>query len=435
MTPSAPASSTATTAGSGSTRETEPARSPENGGSSAQLPQQSPRGEAPLLCPHCKSNPGGQTGDFGAMEAPCPMPDRPLDAALERRFRSAELRAAVTREFSQELSWGELTEDFGLHPSEEATTTISGELAIDGEIVYRPCHDKVYAPVTIRFATADGKLALNMRGEVGLSRSELGWAEGSAPVFTVFGKDDLSTARGTLDLGFDPNKVQLGELYFSLVGVADSVYGKLRIAMLEFADEATREAALQPSDTPPPRKGWEVTAAQFPHDRCDGQGRPVAHDEALPELGGATAQQLFAASAARLGTAHPIDATWPDGQATRVTFGLGELPAQTACVAISPYDPSSLSVESAVRAHSEDGMMDVTFPRTLVHFAPYTTVAQRLTFHSPGDRLNDDVLPWPVGEVRWQNGANAPSTGSVYLPDDVRMLAWPHCAHTGTCDQ
>jgi hypothetical protein len=292
----------------------------------------------------------------------------------------------------------------------------------------------VYAPVTIRFATADGKLELAMRGEVGLAPHELGWPEGSPPVFTVLGKDDLSTARGTLDLGLDPSKVQLGELFFSLVGTAESVYGTLRIRMLEFADEATRELALQPSDTPPPRKAWEVAAAQFPHDRCDGHGRPVAHDEALPELGGATAQQLFAASAARLGPAHAIDATWPDAQATRVTFELGELPMQTACVEITPTDPWSRRVAAAGRARSDDGVLDVTFPRTLVHFAPYTTVAQRLTFHSPGDRLNDDVFPSPVGEVRWQNGAIAPSTGSVHLPDDARSLAWPHCAHTGTCD-
>lgn len=413
-------------ANNGATRGDDPGQTPVDRGPGADPPQ-APAADAPLLCPHCKPNPGGQTGDFGnSMAEPCPMPNRPLDAALEQRFRSAELRAAATRDFSQQLTWGDITESLGLqNPS--ADTTITGTIRVDGEFLYSPCTDSVHAPATIRFATADGKLALALQGGVGLGPHELGWPAGTAPVFTVGGGDDLSTAHGTLDIGVDPSKVQMGELFFSLVGLADGVYGSLRIRMHDFADEATRQAAQQPTDTPPPRVIHEVAVAQFPRNHCDGHGRPVALDQALPELGGATAQQVFADSSALLGAEHPIDATWLDDGATSVVIDLGEPPAQGACVQTSWNDPWMLRFASGASARSEDGKLDVSFASTEIGVRPYTGQVQRVLFPAPLDQ--------PTGGIAWPDGLDAPSDGAINpLSGQDGELAWPPCAHAEPCN-
>ena len=420
-------------AGNGGMRADDPVREPGNAGGPAADPRgNSGTGEAPLLCPHCVENPGGQTGDFGStpMVEPCPMPVRALDAALERRFGTTELRAAATREFSQQLTWGEISEELGLqNPSGE--TTITGSIEVDGEFRYSPCLDVVYAPATIRIATADGKLALSMRGGVGRTAHELGWPDGTTPIFWVGGGDDLSTARGTLDLGFDPSKVQMGELSFSLVVLADGVYGSLRIRMNDFADEATRmaaqQAAQQPSDTSPPRVIREVAVAQFPRDACDGHGRPVARDEALPELGGATAEQIFDEAAARLGAEHAFDATWLDDSATRAAIELGELPEQGICVAISSYDPWTVTASTGARARSEDGKLDVTFRRTQLALKPYTAQLQRVHFPAPLDQ--------PTGGLAWPDGLDAASAGAINpLSGQDGELAWPPCKHAEPCN-
>jgi len=181
---------------------------------------------APLVCPGCKPDPGGQTGDLGLTAEPCPMPARPLDAALEQRFRSDELRAAFDGlEFSEALSWGDV-KDLGT-----GLKAVWNDRIIDGAITlgafeYDPCGDDVGAPATVTFTTRDGTLAATAHGLLVVRANELGRPADAAPSFQLYAHDDLTTARGRLDLMADPAVVHDADLDVSIGGTPGKLHGR-----------------------------------------------------------------------------------------------------------------------------------------------------------------------------------------------------------------
>jgi hypothetical protein len=372
--------------------------------------------QAPLVCPHCRPHPGGQTGDFGtAQAAPCPMPSRPLDAELAQRFRSEDLRTTATRTFSQMLTWGEIEDDgTGLKES-WSETTIDGEITI-GAFEYRPCLDGVAAPVTIHFSTADGQLDSAAYGEVELLASQREWLADHDPIMVLSAKGDLSTAHGTLDLDPDPNEVQVAELLFNLLIVGDEVHGGLRARLIEYPDEEARLAAEQPTDIPTHGTIYERAAAYFPHDACNGAGRAVAVDASLSELQDASAADLFAQVAGLVGQASPLAAKARDGAATALVIDLGALPEE-ACVAIPAWGTWSVRLASNASARSEDETLDVTFPVTEISLAPYSSEVDAVQF--------PNAIGAAKGAMSWPDGMNEPSRGWVATGDGEVELRWP----------
>jgi hypothetical protein len=290
----------------------------------------------------------------------------------------------------------------------------------------------VYASATAHFATRDGKLETTVHGSIELAPDALGWPEGEPPpVFAFSGKDDLTAARGTFDLGIDPSRVQEGVMYFSLIATTGAVHGDLRIQLLEYPDEAARLAAKTPTDTPGPIWGYERAVAQFPHDACDRNGRLVALDEALPEFGGATAEALATSAAAHLGSEHPLDASWPDGKRSRAVVELAVNPAQ-ACVT-SGYgnggNPSVWSVRmlAEAKAHSEDGALAFAMPWYDLGVAPYPADVVMVSAYEP--TLGPGLV------VRWPEGAGSASEGWIEETELGQSLAWPPCTHSEACDR
>jgi hypothetical protein len=354
------------------------------------------------------------------------MPDQPLDAALAQRFRIEEVRAAATRSFSQAMTWGAVEEHGAGLREVWSQTTIDGELSV-GDFVYASCADAVKGAASLRFATGDGKLEMTVGGEIVVRAARLGWPAGEAPIIHFIGRNDLSDARGSFDLGVDPSKVQSGEFRLFLTAVGEEVYGHMRVRLHEYPDEAARLAAQHPTDTPGPVTIHERGMAYFPFDECKGLGRRVASDSALPELGGGSGQALFARVEPLLGAAHPFDATWLDGSAGR---GIIELGASTeeVCTGTDAWDTEwFVRFDAEVRGRSDDGTFELTLPWFEITVDPYSSEVQYLG--AQRHPLND-----PAIRVLWPDGIDASSEGWISDSETGRHLAWPPCTHAESCD-
>jgi hypothetical protein len=171
----------------------------------------------------------------------------------------------------------------------------------------------------------------------------------------------------------------------------------------------------------------ERGAAYFPYDECKGQGRRVASDAALPELGGGSGQALFTRVEPLLGAAHPFDGTWLDGSAARGIIELGDA-TEEVCVGTNPWeDPWFGRFDAEARGRSEDGAFELTLPWFEITVHPYSSEARYVG--SERRPLND-----PAIRVLWPDGMDAPSEGWISDADRGRQLAWPPCTHAESCD-
>lgn len=387
--------------------------------------------EPPVLCPSCRSDAGGQTSDFGSSAPLCDMPNLPLDADLSAHFRVDELRAAVTRTFSEALTWGAIEADdvgrgnaiWGTFEDEHvdwvetwSDTVIDGEITL-GDFTYSPCGRGVVAPAEVSFATRDGKLAATAHGRLWLGESRLGWPEGGSPLFVLYARADLSAAHGTLDLQADASKIQAADLLFTLEGRPDHVQGSMRARLLEYPDEGEyQNAQLIPNDRVVHVTTYERAAARFPYDeRCAELARWAGSDEALPELGGATINDVVSQQLAPLfTTAQAQDAQWIGSNgATRVTMSLNADQPAGGCA-------SMWFVELGVSAHarSEDGLIDVDLSKVTVDVRPYSTAINMVELANPTTGV--------AAAMGWVDGSGGQSNGWIDLAP-AQSLVWPPC--------
>jgi hypothetical protein len=366
--------------------------------------------DAPLLCRFCKTAPPASGSGFGPS---CGTPDAPLDAMLRERFRIDEVTDAMNGPFSQKLTWGAVA-DQGIGLSKPASETrIEGEVML-GDFRYHPCTDSVSATATVRFATADGQLGATVSGDMNLSADALGWPKGAMPELSMIAFDDLSTARGTLDLGADPNKLELGEMVFSLTRASEGDRGFVRVRLIEFPNQAAFDAANVVTDTPSERTLHEVAVGLFPLDHCNGHGRPFEGEDLSGALGGETWHDVLAQAWTKLGSPQDVDAQWQtSGKSTSVHVELGQLPMSVCADGWTAQFTMSGHVRSA------DGIVDQPLTTGQITVDPYTTTVSSLSLDAP-NFMAEVNLPAPPG---------AKSSGSATRDDAqhivVDTLIWP----------
>lgn len=367
--------------------------------------------DAPRVCRFCKAS---APGDSPALtQAACPTPAAPLDAVQRARFRVDEVMNVMNGPFSQALTWGTVTDD-GIGLAKPASETrIEGDVTL-GDFVYHDCFDNVSARATVRFATADGQLAATVHGTLALSPDALGWPAGATPELSLTAIDDLSTARGTLDLGADPNKLELGELLFGVTRAANGARGFVRVRRNEFPNRVAFDAANAPTDVLSARVIHEVAMGVFPLDRCNGGGAPYDADAASPALAGGRWGDVLAAAWARLGSPHMVDAQWQvSGATTSVHIELGAQPRSVCAGA------STAGFTMSGRVRSADGVVDQPLTRGQIMTEPYTRTLSRLSLDAPNGMV----------EVNLPAAADVKSSGSAIREDAqhfvVDTLVWP----------
>ncbi|HKP61177.1 MAG TPA: hypothetical protein VJV78_30815 [Polyangiales bacterium] len=367
--------------------------------------------DLPLVCRFCKTPPPKGAPIF--VERECTTPDAPLDAARRERFRIDEVSAAMQKPLSQALTWGTVA-DLGVGVRKPVSETrIEGDVTL-GDFVYHACPESVSATATVRFATADGRLSATVRGDMKLSADALGWPKGGAPELHMLAFDDLSTARGTLDLGADPNKLELGEMFFSLKRSTEGDRGFVRIRLQEFPNQAAFDRANEVTDTPSSRVIHEITMGQFPLDRCNGQGRPFNGNDPSGALGGGTWHGVLLQAWTQLGPSHTVNAQWQvSRKLTSVQVDLGQFPMQVCADGWTAYFTTMGRVRSA------DGIGDHPVSVGYIAAKPYSMMLSSLTLQDP-DLMAEVRLPAPTG---------AASLGSM-LRDDadhivIDTLVWP----------
>jgi hypothetical protein len=198
-------------------------------------------GEGTLLplCPTCRPSVGGQTGDFGGTSAttvmPCPYLERELTPELRQMFGLAELTATLAQ-FTNQLEW--YKEWVQGVPVPAGKTTIDVSVTLGG-FTYREtqsggCHNAVLAPVTATWATRDGTLAAETRGQLVLDTSDLSWK--------IDAKSSLSEAKGTLKIPIDTKRIVVGTLLSTIYPLpTGGLGGSVEVSLLYFDDQASFE--------------------------------------------------------------------------------------------------------------------------------------------------------------------------------------------------
>jgi hypothetical protein len=348
------------------------------------------------------------------------MPPQSLDDALAQRFRSDELRAAVNGlRFSEPLAWGEIAEDGTGLRTVTSESVVDGDIAL-GAFLYDSCADWIFAPVTVRIATRDGLLATTAHGQLGVQHDELGWPAGAAPSFELYARDDLTTARGSLDLMLDPAAVQAADFFMNLQGTPGALYGALRVQVLEFPSEEERIAAQVPlSDTQHATKIFERGAADFPIDHCTPDGQPANAGEPVAVLAGADPGELAEGLRSLLVAEQNVDSSWyVGGLRTRVSFDPGETNPEPDCAGLWWV---SFNLNGHVT--SDDGHVDDVLTHAVVHVKPYSTTIAQVELDAERAHVTLNAA----------DGTPAMQDGWIDDLDDNDSLAWPPCTHSEPC--
>jgi hypothetical protein len=346
------------------------------------------------------------------------MPPRALDDALAHRFRVEELHAGFDGlHFSQPFGWGEVADDGVGIKSVSSETVIDGDLAL-GSFTYDSCDDSVSAPATVDFATRDELLATTAHGALTVRHYELGWPRDGAPSIELYAHDDLTAARGSLDLMLDPTTVQEADMTIALAGTPDALRGSVRVRVSEYRSEEERLASHAPSDMNSATAILERAAAEFPIDRCTPEGQPAHAGEPLAVLAGTDPAELAGQLRALLLAARGLESSWfGGGLRTQLSIDPGDAEPEPDCA-------GQWWVSFAINGHatSADGRIDDALTHAVVEIAPYSTFLSAVSLE--GEHCNVHLQVDSDGRS---------SNGWVDDFDDNDSLAWPPCTHSEPC--
>jgi hypothetical protein len=327
-----------------------PAAAP--GGSSDESP---PGRFQRVICPQCVRA-GGETSDFGDGSAylmggagifPVPTPCEAsttassieLDAARALGFGAPLDRLDAT--FDLTLEWGPGADDLdrparGYVPSTRVRGTTRVLSAAHQQPSLEGCTDSLLVQVATTLETDDGALSI-----AGTLRSTL---ERDTRRPLIEGALDLSRARGTLEVDPPPSsETVLGNVNAFLYAWPDGMRLSLDVVV----------ADARVTDTP--SYFYQPLSARAPIDGCNPRDRPLAFDEATPNIG--QLQSLadrFPELLALINTPQPLAAAWMDGAQTSLNIDVGEPLALC-----EEEGAPRLSGRVPYRVRSADGRVDI----------------------------------------------------------------------------
>lgn len=238
-----------------------------------------PPGLERLICPECvPASLGGETSDFGEPPPPDPC-DRSQPSSIGAVAADAlgygAALAALAGSFDLPLEWTpQQTETHG-DPSSgySPRTQLRGTTQVVSieRVPATPdgCEEHLRVGVETELSTADGALSIAGRLEARLAHD--------APVPRVFGRLDLSQARGTLELDLNVYDDWLGVSTFGEAEFAGSVF-----VAINFWPSGVR-ASLSVSLVARDRDShYTPLVARAPIDACDADEQAAAPEQAGP---------------------------------------------------------------------------------------------------------------------------------------------------------
>lgn len=315
------------------------------------------------VCPACTPQTGGETTDFGGGPAP-PCWHRTFvdvasaDAAAEGVALVNELTRSLAGTHELPIRWqpGSLpirgaADDATLKleleplPSEARWAERSTNHGVE-------CRPFLQLPANGRLETSDGALAAAFSVMVRAETADYALLDASA---------DLASLEGTLRFAVDPDRGHHGTLQFHSALTS----GILRVeltASLQYADEAVHYPGVQPS--------YSIITARAPLDDCAIDERPIAADEALPELDGNTLDAAWEGFSLEQQALNPRPARWssaasPEPSDTTLTL---DFAATTSAACLRPPSPGQtpptvgLRREALLQSFTDDRSFEVSLP-------------------------------------------------------------------------
>jgi len=308
-----------------------------------------------VICPQCVRA-GGETSDFGDGSAYVPVGAGINPAAtpceVSTTASSIELGAARALGFGAQLDRLDATFDLALdwglgaddldRPARGYTpnTRVRGTTRVLSAAHRRPslegCIDSLLVQVATTLETGDGALSIS-----GTLHSTL---ERDARRPLIEGALDLSQARGTLEL--DPpssSTTALGSVNAFLYAWPDDMRLSLDVVV----------ADARVTDTP--SYFYQPLSARAPVDGCNPRDRPLAFDEATPNIGdGQSLADRFPELLALISAPQPLAGSWMSGASTSLNIDVGE-----PLVLCEEDEAPSLTGRVPYRVRSADGRVDI----------------------------------------------------------------------------
>lgn len=318
-----------------------------------------------VICPQCVRA-GGETSDFGDGSAYVPLGAgvslAPTPCEASTTASSIELDAAralgfgasldrLDAAFDLALEWGPGDVDLdrparGYTPSTRVRGTTRVLSAAHQQPSLEGCIDSLLVRVATTLETDDGALSIS-----GTLRSQL---ERDTRGPLIAGALDLSEARGTLELDPPPSSEPvLGNLNALLYAWADGMRLSLDVVV----------ADARVTDTP--TYFYMPLSARAPVDGCNPRERPLAFDEATPNIGeGQSFSDRYPELMALITTPQPFAASWKDGAQTSLDIDVGE-----PLVLCEEAEVPRLRGRVPYRVRSADGRIDIDAEaQTLIEF-------------------------------------------------------------------